>query len=47
MTEAQLAADLDGFLVTYHTDRPRQGRWCDGKPPMQTFVDRVPLAQAK
>ena len=40
-------ADLDIFLVTYNTDRPHQGRWCYGKTPMQTFVDSVPLAQAK
>lgn len=42
-----LQADLDAFLVTYNTDRPHQGRWCYGKTPMQTFVDSVPLAQAK
>ena len=40
-------ADLDAFLVTYNSDRPHQGRWCYGKTPMQTFVDSVPLAQAK
>ena len=42
-----LQADLDIFLVTYNTDRPHQGRWCYGKTPMQTFVDRVPLAQSQ
>ena len=46
-TVEALQADLDAFLVTYHTDRPHQGRWCYGKTPRQTFVDRVPLAQAK
>ena len=42
-----LQADLEAFLVTYNTERPHQGRWCYGKTPMQTFVDSVPLAQAK
>lgn len=42
-----LQADLDVFVARYNQDRPHQGRWCYGKTPMQTFLDSVPLAQAK
>jgi transposase InsO family protein len=43
----ELQADLDAFVARYNEERPHQGRWCYGKTPMQTFVDSVPLAQAK
>lgn len=42
-----LQADLDAFVERYNQERPHQGRWCYGKTPMQTFLDSVPLAQAK
>jgi len=31
----------------YNEARPRQGRWCFGKTPMQTFVDAMPMAKEK
>jgi hypothetical protein len=35
------------WLREHNETRPHQGRWCFGKTPMQTFVDRVPLAKEK
>ena len=42
-----LQTDLDAWLQEYNEYRSHQGRWCDGKTPMQTFMDRVPLAKEK
>lgn len=46
-SQEELQADLDAWLQEYNERRPHQGRWCDGKTPMQTFVDAVPLAKEK
>jgi transposase InsO family protein len=43
----EIQQDLDAWMIEYNTSRPRQGRWCYGKTPMQTFVDTVPLAKEK
>jgi transposase InsO family protein len=43
----ELQADLEMWLKEYNEERPHQGRWCYGKPPMQTFVDALPLAKEK
>ena len=43
----ELQADLVTWLQEYNERRSHQGRWCYGKTPMQTFVDRVPLAKEK
>lgn len=40
-----LQADLELWLREYNTERPHQGRWWYGRPPMQTLVDTIPLAQ--
>jgi transposase InsO family protein len=42
-----LQADLDTFVDDYTQRRPHQGRWCDGKTPMQTFLDSLALAKEK
>ena len=42
-----LQADLDAWLSLYNEQRPHQGRWCYGKTPTQTFIDRIPLAKEK
>ena len=41
----ELQDDLDAWLLDYNERRPHQGRWCFGKPPMQTFLDALPLAK--
>lgn len=43
----QLQADLDAWLEDYSWRRPRQGRYCFGKTPMQTFLDPRPISQEK
>jgi transposase InsO family protein len=39
--------DLDGWLQEYNEQRSHPGRWCYGKTPRQTFIDRVALAKEK
>jgi transposase InsO family protein len=46
-TIAELQRDLDAWLTEYNQERPHQGRWCYGKPPMQTFIDTLPVAKEK
>jgi len=43
----QLQADLDRWMEEYNRDRPHSGKYCFGKPPMQTFLDSRPLAWDK
>ena len=43
----ELQTDLDRFVDDYNTCRPHQGRWCDGKTPMQTFLDSLAVAKEK
>ncbi len=43
----ELQADLDAWIQTYNAERPRQGRWCYGKTPLQTFLDSLDLAKEK
>jgi transposase InsO family protein len=42
-----LQDDLDLWVKSYNEERPRQGRWCFGKTPMQTFLDAIPLRRRK
>jgi hypothetical protein len=42
-----LQMDLDLWIKTNNQERPRQGRWCFGKAPLQTFLDAIPLAKEK
>jgi transposase InsO family protein len=35
----ELQADLDGFLVKYNEQRPHSGKRCQGRTPMETFLD--------
>jgi hypothetical protein len=41
----EIQADLDEFMVWYNSDRTNQGRYCQGRTPMQTFIDGLPLYQ--
>ena len=43
----ELQDDLDEWIRSYNEERPHQGRWCFGKPPMQTFLDAIPIAREK
>jgi transposase InsO family protein len=43
----ELQSDLDQWLDYYNTQRPHSGRYCFGKPPMQTFLDSIDLAKEK
>ena len=42
-----LQGDFDQCVDEYHTQRSPQGRWCDGKTPMHTFLDSLALAKEK
>ncbi len=39
--------DLDAFMMKYNEERTHQGKRCQGRTPMQTFLDRKSLAQEK
>lgn len=41
----EIQADLDVYLVHYNEKRTNQGRHCDGRTPMQTFIDGKPLCE--
>jgi len=43
----ELQRDLDQWIDWYNTERSHSGKFCDGRTPMHTFVDAVPLAQRK
>ena len=42
-----LKTQLDAWLVRYNTQRPYQGKRCQGKTPMETFMENLPLAKEK
>ena len=42
-----LHADLDAFMVKYNERRTHQGKRCQGRTPMQAFLDSKQLAQEK
>ena len=42
-----LQGDLDAFLEHYNTERTHQGKRCQGRTPMQTFLDARELAYEK
>ena len=43
----ELQADLDAWINKYNNQRPHQGKRCQGRTPMQTFLDNLPLAKDK
>jgi transposase InsO family protein len=47
LTLDELQKDLDDWLDDYNTVRPHQGKRCQGKTPMVTFLENVPLAKEK
>lgn len=42
-----LQADLDSFIEHYNNERTHQGKRCQGRTPMLTFIQGVPLAKEK
>lgn len=46
-TLEELQKDLDQFMEHYNNDRTHQGKRCQGKTPMQTFLDGMKLAKEK
>ena len=47
LTLDELQQDLDDWLVRYNTQRPHQGKRCQGRTPMETFKEHLPLAKEK
>ena len=45
LTLDELQKDLDEWMIDYNTDRPHQGKRCQGKTPMTTFLENVSLAK--
>jgi len=41
----EVQADLDEFMSWYNSDRTNQGKYCQGRTPMQTFIDGLSLYQ--
>jgi transposase InsO family protein len=44
-TIEEIQADLDSFMDQYNTKRTNQGRYCQGRTPLQTFLDGLELYQ--
>ena len=47
LTLEELQQDLDTWLVKYNNRRPHQGKRCQGRTPMETFLENLPLAKEK
>ena len=43
----ELQGDLDAFVHVYNHERTHQGKRCQGRTPIATFVDALPLALEK
>ena len=43
----ELQEDLDSYIERYNTRRENQGKRCQGRTPMQTFLDNLPVAMEK
>ena len=41
----EIQNDLDAFMKGYNEQRTNQGRYCQGRTPMQTFLDSLPLCE--
>ena len=46
-TVGALQEDLDAWLEKYNTRRTHQGKRCQGRTPMATFLENLPEARAK
>jgi transposase InsO family protein len=43
----ELQTDLDDWLLTYNQERSHQGKRCQGRTPLQTFLDGKALVREK
>jgi transposase InsO family protein len=43
----ELQQDLDAYIERYNTRRDNQGKRCQGRTPMETFLDNLPAAMEK
>lgn len=43
----ELQADLDMWVMKYNIDRTHQGKHCNGRTPMETFLDGIQLYRQK
>lgn len=43
----RLQTDLDLWIKEYNERRPHTGKYCFGKPAMQTFLDSIPNGQGE
>ena len=41
----QMQTDLDAWMNLYNTERTHSGKYCFGKTPMQTFIERIAVAR--
>ena len=46
-TLEELQIDLDAWMEKYNMLRPHSGRYCNGKTPMETFNESLPIAKEK
>jgi len=46
-TLEQLQADLDAWMETYNHERTHQGKRCQGRTPMATFLDGLKIVKEK
>ena len=46
-TLEELQTDVDLWIKSYNEERPHSGRHCDGKTPMETFLQTKHLAEDK
>jgi len=43
----EVQKDLDHWMVKYNTQRPHQGKRCQGRTPLETFLDNLNVAKEK
>jgi hypothetical protein len=41
----EIQADLDEYMAWYNRERTNQGRYCQGRTPMETFLEGLELYQ--
>ena len=46
-TLKEMQDDLDEWIRYYNEERPRTGKNCNGKTPMETFKESIILARQK